>query len=67
MDEPTYIAIRSRKQNKSLAVSHQEHLWALIETNNIQGSSMKNGKIKPLYFVSIDGGPDKAPIKTLSL
>ena len=67
LNGPTYIAIRSRKHNKNLAASHQKDLWALIETNNIQRSCMKDGKIKPLFFVSIDGGPDKAPKNTLTL
>ena len=64
---PTYIAIMSGKHDKSSAVSHQEKFRVLIETNDFQESCMKDGKLKPLVFVSVDGGPDEAPKNTLTL
>ena len=67
MNKPTNIAISSGKHNKSLATSHQEDFSAHIETKNFQGPCMKNGKIKPLFFVSIDGDPEKAPKNSFNL
>ena len=67
MNGPTYIVIRSGKHDKCSATSHQEDFRALIETDDFQESYMKDGKLKPLVFVSVDGGPDEAPKKTLTL
>ena len=67
MNGSTNIAIRSGKHDKSSAASHQEDFRALIETGDFEESWIKDAKLKPLVFVSVDAGPDKAPKNTLTL
>ena len=58
---PTYIAIRSKKQLSSNALTHPlnfNNLFDLIEFRDIT----KNGAfVKPVIILSVDGGPDKNP------
>ena len=59
---PTYIAIRSAKHDSSTANSHQYDIQKLMELEEFKQSiKNKKGEIKPLFFVSVDGGPDESP------
>ena len=60
---PTYVAIRSAKHNKSCAESHIEDFNRLLTTDAFreQMCAPESTEMKPLVFVSVDGGPDEAP------
>ena len=58
---PTLISIRSMKHDSSTAASHVEDFDTLIEAREFQEATKTNGKVKPLVFMSVDGGPDEAP------
>ena len=60
---PTYIAIRSGKHDKSSAASHIEDFRTLLSLDEFKKACLKDGILKPLLFVSVDGGPDEAPKK----
>ena len=54
-NEPTYIAIRSGKHGKSSAASHIEDFRALLSLDEFKEVCLK-GVLKPMLFVSVDGG-----------
>ena len=64
---PTYIAIRSGKHDKSSAASHIEDFRTLLSLDEFKKACLKDGILKPLLFVSVDGGPDEAPKNTMTL
>ena len=64
---PTYIAIRSGKHDKSSAASHIEDFRTLLSLDEFRKACLKDGILKPLLFVSVDGGPDKAPKNMMTL
>ena len=64
---PTFIAIRSGKHDKSCAASHMEDFRSLIQAEEFQTACKNGDNIKPLVFVSVDGGPDEAPKNTQAL
>ena len=62
---PTYIAIRSAKHDSSTAASHQYDLCDVFDMPEFASSVKgKDGQMKPLLFVGVDGGPDEAPSST---
>lgn len=59
---PTYITIRSVKHNSSTASSHSKDLEKLLELEDFQPMVKgDDGKIKPIFMMSVDGGPDENP------
>ena len=62
----TYIAIRSEKQDKSSAASHIEDFRALLSLDHFKEECLKD-VLKPILFVSVDAGPDKAPKRTMTV
>ena len=64
---PTFTAIRSGKHDKSCAASHMEDFRSLIQAEEFQTACKNGDNIKPLVFVSVDGGPDEAPKNTQAL
>jgi len=59
---PTYIAIRSGKHDKRNASTHAfdfDKLFILDEFSD--DMRMKDGLMKPVVIVSVDGGPDENP------
>ena len=62
----TYIAVRSEKQDKSSAASHIEDFRALLSLDHFKEECLKD-VLKPILFVSVDGGPDKAPKSTMTV
>ena len=65
---PTYVAIRSAKHDSSTAASHQYDLDEVFQLAEFESSVKgKDGRIKPLLFVGVDGGPDEAPSSTKAL
>ena len=59
---PTYVAIRSGKHDSSCAESHREDFDQLLMLEEFkQHVYQTKGEVKPLIFVSVDGGPDEAP------
>ena len=65
-NRPTYIAIWSGKHEKSSAVSHIEDFRALASLVEFKEACLKDGILKPLLFVSVDDGMDKAPKNTMT-
>ena len=63
---PTYIGIRSAKLDKSSAASHATDFKRLVKLEEFKESAINNGSVKPLVFVSVDGGPDEAPKNQLT-
>ena len=64
---PTYIAIRSGKHDKSSAASHIEDFQTLLSLDEFKKACLKDGILKPLLFVSVDGGLGEAPKNTIIL
>ena len=58
---PTYIAIWSGKYDKSSAASLIENIQALASLDEFKEAYLKDGVLKPLLFVSVDGGTKEAP------
>ena len=65
---PTHVAIRSAKHNQSSAESHISDLKHLLTLDAFKEHAFINDKVKPLFFLSVDGGPDESPknVKTLN-
>ena len=63
----TYIAIRSGKHDKSSAASHIEDFQTLLSLDEFKKACLKDGILKPLLFVSVDGGLGEAPKTTMIL
>ena len=64
---PTYITIRSGKHDKSSATSHIEDFGALPSLDEFKEACLKDGALKPMLFVSVDGGQDEAAKSTMTL
>lgn len=59
---PTYIAIRSGKHSTSTASTHAldfERLLEILPFKNLMYNEEK--LVKPVIFLSVDGGPDENP------
>ncbi|KAE8739223.1 hypothetical protein FOCC_FOCC015275, partial [Frankliniella occidentalis] len=60
---PTYVAIRSGKHSSSTAASHAvdfNTIYSLAEFRDVVRD--KSGEPKPVVAISVDGGPDQAPL-----
>ena len=65
---PTFIAIRSGKHDKSCAASHADDFERILSLEEFKDNALtKTQEVKPLVFVSVDGGPDEAPKNQQSL
>ena len=65
---PTYIAIRSAKHDSSTAQIHQYDFLISMELEELKHSvKNKNGDIKPILCIAVDGGPDESPSNHKSL
>ena len=59
---PTYIATRSGKHDSSTAKIHSFDFNRLTELDEFKSAMMtSSGEVKPIVFVSVDGGPDESP------
>ncbi|XP_068989951.1 uncharacterized protein [Neodiprion pinetum] len=60
---PTYIAIRSGKHSSSAAATHANDLERLLDLDSFQiiMKNSINGIPKPIWMLSVDGGPDENP------
>ena len=58
---PTYAAVRSGKHDTSSAGSHSEDFDRLVNLTEFSKAAKKDDRVKPLVFVSVDGGPDESP------
>lgn len=59
---PTYISIRSGKHAKSTAQTHCADFFKLIRSDGFKGiATDRNGRVKPVVFITVDGGPDECP------
>ena len=59
---PTFIFIRSGKHDKSCAETHSDDFERILQLEEFQYAALTPNKdVKPLVFVSVDGGPDEAP------
>lgn len=59
---PTYIAIRSGKHSSSTATTHAKDLIKLLKLDEFKNLALgKDGKVKPVMILSVDGGPDENP------
>ena len=61
------IAIWSGKHEKSSAASHIVDFWAILSVDEFKVACLKDGVLKPMLFISIDGGPEEAPKSTMTL
>lgn len=59
---PTYIVIRSGKHSSSTAATHANDLIKLLTLDEFKNLALgKDGKVKPVMIISVDGGPDENP------
>ena len=59
---PTYIAIRSGKHCSSTAETHAVDLQRLLELESFQSFvKTREGTVKPVMIITVDGGPDENP------
>ena len=58
---PTYIGIRSGKHSSSTALAHGRDFARLLNLEEFRDLAYKNGFIKPVVIMSVDGGPDENP------
>lgn len=59
---PTYIAIRRGKHSSSTAATHAKDLNKLLTLDDFKNLALgKDGKVKPVTILSVDGGPDENP------
>ena len=59
---PTYISIRSGKHSSSTADTHAADLEHLFELEDFKKILLNTDKYaKPVFIVSVDGGPDENP------
>lgn len=58
---PTYIAIRSGKHSTSTAYAHGLDLERLVDLEEFKEFSKKDGWLKPVLIMCVDGGPDENP------
>ena len=61
------IAIWSGKHDKSSAASHIVDFWAILSIDEFKVACLKGGVLKPMLFISIDGGREEAPKSTMTL
>ena len=64
---PTFVSIRSAKHNKSSSESHRDDFNHLINLKEFKEYTHSGEEVKPLIFVSVDGGPDEAPKNSKTL
>ncbi len=72
---PTHVAIRSAKHNHSSAESHIADFNHLLNLDAFKEHAMMGNDVftdgevavKPLVFLSVDGGPDESPKNTKTL
>ena len=64
---PTYVAIWSGKHDKNSAASDIEDFQALLFLDKFKEACLKDGVLKPMLFVPVDGGQDEAPKSTMTL
>ena len=58
----TFIPIRSGKHDKRCAETHSDDFERILQLEEFQDAALTPNKdVKPLVFVSVDGGPDEAP------
>ena len=58
----TFISIRSGKHDKSCAETYSDDFERILQLEEFQDAALTPNKgVKPLVFVSVDGGPDEAP------
>ena len=59
---PTFISTRCGKDGKSYAETHSDDFERILQLEEFQDAAlMRNKYVKPLVFVSVDGGPGEAP------
>lgn len=59
---PTYIAIRSGKHSSSTAATHADDLDTLLHMDIFRDLARdKEGNVKPIIIITVDGGPDENP------
>ena len=59
---PTFISIRSGKHDKGCAETHSDDFERIFQLEEFQDAALTPNKdVKPLVFVSVDGGPDEVP------
>ena len=60
---PTYVAIRSGKHSSSTAYAHALDFDRLFELDHFQEllTFGANKAVKPIFIVTVDGGPDENP------
>ena len=64
---PTYITIHLVNHSSSTAYSHALNLEYLITSTDFQNIVINsNGDIKPVFVITVDGGPDENPRIILS-
>ena len=66
-NRPTCVAIRSEKHDKSSAASHIEDFWVLLSLDEFEEACLKDGVLKLVLLVSVDGAPHEAPKSTTTL
>ena len=58
----TFISIRSVKHDKNCAATHSDNIERVLQLEKFQdAATTPNREVKPLVFISVDGGPDEAP------
>ena len=61
---PTFISIRSGKHDKGCAATHSGDFERVLQLEEFQDAeTTPNTEMKPLVFISVDGGPVEAPKK----
>lgn len=59
---PTYIVVRSGKHSSSTATTHAKDLIKLLTLDDFKNLALgKDGKVKPVMILSVDGGADENP------
>ena len=57
-----FNSIGSGKHDKSYAETHSDDFERILQLEEFQDAALTPNKdVKPLVFVSVDGGPDEAP------
>ena len=58
---------RSGKHDRSSAALHIEDFPTLLSLDLFKEACLKDGVLKHLLFISVDGGPDEAPKSAMTL
>lgn len=59
---PTFIAIRSGKHSSSTASTHAQDIQRLLDLKEFESfCKTSNGAVKPIFMITVDGGPDESP------